>query len=288
MSTRSSNEYSGAPRAEIQPFGFLLALDPEWRVANVSANIADHIADRGQAMAGQPLSDVFGASAVHALRNQLALLRDRHGTARLYSLALAGAPKPFDIGMVRMDDTILLEASPAASAAGDPIGTVRALAARLDRHADLGDLVREGAHQLRALTGFERITIFRFADDEQPEQMAHEARGEHPAPTPPVESAGLRFLGDVGSDPVPIDLPSGDRLLRNCLLRFPSERERAEAKANGAAASLTLPLRSGGREWGVALCLNTGPKRPMLDRIAAAELFADLLAMRAELCALRS
>ncbi|MGH6728962.1 MAG: GAF domain-containing protein, partial [Sphingomicrobium sp.] len=245
------------------------------------------IADCDKNIAGQPLSEVFGASAVHALRNQLSLLRSPQGTARLFSLALAGSPRPIDTGMSRMGDTILLEAVPAAPDPGDPIGTVRALAALLDRHVGLAELLGEGARQLRALTGFERVTIFRYTDDGQAEQIAHEARGKHGAPAPPEESDGLRMIGDVGSDPVPVDPPPGDGLLSSCLLRFPSKRECAEARANNAVASLTLPLRSRGRDWGVALCLNSGPKRPMLDRIAAAELFADLLAMRAELCALR-
>lgn len=287
MSTRSSNGYSEAPRADIQPWGFLLVLDPEWRVTNVSANIADHFSDCGQGLASRPLNEIFGASAVHALRNRLALLRDQDGTARLFSLALAGAPKPFDIAMSRTGDNILIEAFPAAPDAGDPIGTVRALAALLDRYTDSADLVREGARQLRALTGFERVTIFRFADGGLADQMAHEARGKHPAPSPPAYSNGLRLLGDVDSGPVAVDPPPSGELLSACLLRAPSEPEIAQTKANAALASLTLPLRSGGRNWGVVLCLNSAPKRPMLDRIAAAELFADLLAMRAELCALR-
>lgn len=287
MSTRSSSESSGATRAEIQPWGVLFALDLEWRITNVSANIADHFADIDHRLTGQPLSEVFGGGAVHALRNKLALLRTPQGTARLFSFALADAPKMFDIGMHRTSDNILIEAVPAASEPGDTIGTVRALAAQLDRHTNLGDLVREGAHQLRALTGFERVSIFRCGLAGQPELIAHEARGKHEAPSPPLRCETLRYLGDIDSNPVSVDPPPAEGLLGNCLLCSPNDTECAEAKANGAAASLALPLRSGGRDWGVALCLNSGPKRPKLDRIAAAELFADLLAMRAELCELR-
>jgi GAF domain-containing protein len=49
-----------------------------------------------------------------------------------------------------------------------------------------------------------------------------------------------------------------------------------------------VPLASSGTPWGVAVCLNRSPRQPTLDRIAAAELFGDLLAMRAELCELRA
>ena len=38
----------------------------------------------------------------------------------------------------------------------------------------------------------------------------------------------------------------------------------------------------------MAVCLNRAARQPKLERIAAAELFADILAMRAELCDLRA
>src|SRR6187399_2966078 len=86
MSTRSSTGSLELARAEIQPCGFLAVLGQDWRVRHVSANIADHFADCGPRMIGQPLAEFFGGSAVHSLRNQLALMRDPEGTARLFSL----------------------------------------------------------------------------------------------------------------------------------------------------------------------------------------------------------
>src|SRR5688572_25077574 len=89
-------DISGNVLAGVQPCGFAVVLAEDWRVTSVSANIADAFADSGPLMTGQPLADHFGAAAVHSLRNQLALMRDSSGTARLFSLVFPGVRKRFD------------------------------------------------------------------------------------------------------------------------------------------------------------------------------------------------
>jgi len=185
------------PRAEIQPCGFLVVLGQDWRVHHVSANIADHFADCGPRMIGQSLSEFFGGSAVHSLRNQLALMRDPEGTARLFSLYFASVPKPFDVSMHFKDGMIILEALPSAHVeAGDPAGMARQLAASLDACETVTDLVQRAAHLLRAVSGFDSVTIFRLDAEGNGERIAEEARGS-PIPTlhsPPPE---FRIIADA-------------------------------------------------------------------------------------------
>src|SRR5215212_1102638 len=161
--------------AEIQSCGFMVVLGQDWRVAHVSANIADHFADCGPFMIGQPLSEFFGAAAVHALRNQLALMRDPQGTARVFSLYLASVPKPFDVAMHFKDGMIVLEALPAAhSETRDSVGMVRQLAASLDACESVTELVQRGSHLLRALTGFDSVTLFRLDEQGQATRIAED------------------------------------------------------------------------------------------------------------------
>ena len=149
---------NGKAIAEVQPCGFAVVLGEDWRVASVSANIADHFADCGRFMIGQPLSEFFGAAAVHSLRNQLALMRDASGTARLFSLFFASVPKPFDVAMHLVGGKIVLEVLPSPHLeAGDPAGTVRQLAAMLDGCTTAGEVLERGARLLRALTGFDSV-----------------------------------------------------------------------------------------------------------------------------------
>ena len=275
------------PRAEIQQCGFLVVLGQDWRVRHVSDNIAHHFADCGPRMIGQPLSEFFGAAAVHSLRNQLALMRDPQGSARLFSLFFASVPKPFDVAMHFHEELIILEALPSAHVeAGDPAGTVRQLAARLDGCETVTDLLQRGSNCLRAVTGFDSVTLFRLDRQGRGARVAEDARG--PAATavqcPPPE---IRILADAARGYAVLEPEAPRALIERALLRSWTNDEPSAADPHEAAACLCVPLVSAGIPWGVAVCLNRGARAPTLDRIAAAELFADLLAMRAELLELR-
>lgn len=274
--------------AEIQPCGFLVVLGQDWRVAHVSANIGDHFADCAPFMIGQPLAEFFGAAPVHALRNKLALMRSPGSTARLFSMVFAAVPRPFDVSMHFHDGRIIIEAMPAARAeAADPAGTVRQMAEQLDGCETVTDLLQRGAHALRALTGFDSVTLFRFDRDGQTARIAEDARGSAATAVscPPPET---RIIADAKCCASPLAPEAPRALVARALLRSWTEGELRAASPHDAAASLSVPLVSAGIPWGVAVCLSRSPRDPTLDRIVAAELFADLLAMRAELCELRA
>ena len=274
---------SGNAVAEVQPCGFAVVLGEDWRVFSVSGNIAELFADCGRFMIGQPLAEHFGAAAVHSLRNQLALMRDAAGTARLFSLFFASVPKPFDVAMHLVGGKIVLEVFPSAHLeAGDPAGTVRQLAAQLDSCTTADEILQRGARLMRALTGFDGVTIFRGS-----QRAAHDARGDL-APAGHCPSPELRLVADASASPAALEPDCDASLFDRALLRCPDEAERDAIRIGGANALLAVPLRSAGKDWGMAVSRNRGPRRPALDRIAAAELFGDLLAMRAELCEFRA
>lgn len=269
-------DLAGQP-ARIQPHGFLIELTPDWRIARASANIGDHLAHPGASPIGQPLADVLGDEAVHTLRNRLSLLRAPNGSARVFALNASGTNRPIDVEMHMAGSDIIVEAQPEAGHDGsDPIGLVRALAARLDGQDRIGGLLDEGARQLRALTGLANISLFRWTGGAA-ELAAHCARGDLVAA--PVPASGtLRLIVDADAPGVAIEPGSEAGSLDRCLLRGAGPEDRA---AMGTSASLVrLPLEGGGTNWGVAVCLNHSPRHLGLERLAAAELFGDLLALR--------
>jgi GAF domain-containing protein len=273
----------GKAIAEVQPCGFAVVLGEDWRVAAVSDSIADHFADCAPFMVGQPLAEHFGAAAVHSLRNQLALLRDPSGSARLFSVFLASVPKPFDAAMHLADASIVLELLPSAHVeAGDPAGTVRQMAAQLDSCASAAELLQRGARSLRALTGFDCVTIFKDS-----QAVSHDARGDF-QPARHCPPAALRMVADAARAPTMMVPDCDAALLDRALLRCPDEAERDAIRQEGASAILAVPLRSAGRDWGMAVARSRNAQRPALDRIVAAELFGEMLAMRAELLELRA
>lgn len=268
-------DIAGTP-ALIQPHGFLIGVTPDWTVAYASANIGDFLASCGASPVGQLLADVLGDEAVHSLRNQLSLLRDPMGSARVFALHVSGANRPIDIQMHTVGDDTILEAQPATRRdSGDPIGLVRALATHLDGHDRLDALLDEGARQLRALTGFADVSLFRWTDGGA-EIAAHCARGDL-APAPLPVSGALRLIVDAAAPGVAIepDIKAGS--LDGCLLHAAGPDDRAAM--DSSPSFVRLPLIGGALNWGVAVCLNPSPRHLGLERLAATELFCDLLAL---------
>ena len=261
----------------IQPHGFLIGLSPEWRVVRASTNIGEFLGRDQPPPIGQELAKLLGDSAVHTLRNRLSLLRDPQGSARAFALPVNGAARPFDVAMRSVGSDVILEGQPATGQeSGDPIGLVRALASRLDGTEDQEAMLVEGARQLRALTGFDRVTLFRCKPDGVAEVAAHCARGDLAAA--PTSLAGeLRLIVDAAADGIAIAPTATPATLDRCLLRNATIDER---NAMGAAALVRLPLVASGIDWGVAVCLNQTPRQLGLERFASAELFSELLALR--------
>ena len=201
----------------IQPIGFLLALTSDWLIARASDNAARFIAYSPEDLIGRPLSDFFMAKSIHDLRNRSALLRGPDAVERLFDAELV-AGKRFDIAIHVSNGAVIIEAEPASGEHGDATGMVRSMIARLDQAADFETFFREGARQVRALIGFDRVMVYRFAPDGSGEVVAEACKPgignfmglRYPASDIPVQARALylrnliRIITDVNAVPVPI------------------------------------------------------------------------------------
>ncbi len=284
----------------IQPMGFLLALTADWIVARASANIGAFIGLTPREIIGQPLADVFPAWTIHELRNRTAMLRGADAVERVFGCALLPNIEPFDVALHISGGQIVLEAEPASSERGDVGGIVRAMISRLDQCPDLMSFFREGARQVRALIGFDRVMVYRFAADGSGEVIAEACRpgigrfiGLHyPASDIPAQARLLykrnllRLIADVHATPVPI-VPQYDELGNPLDLSLSGLRSvspiHIEYLTNmGVDASLSISILVEGRLWGLFACHHYEPRRPTFERRAIVELFAQMFAMRLE------
>src|SRR6201999_3099450 len=124
----------------------------------------------------------------------------------------------FDVAMHFSDANVIIEAEPASGEHGDATGMVRTMISRLDQTADFEAFYREGARQVRALIGFDRVMVYRFAADVSGEVVAEAARpgigkflGLHyPASDIPAQARELykrnllRVITDVNAEPVAV------------------------------------------------------------------------------------
>ena len=284
----------------IQPFGFLLALSSDWLIARASANTAAFIDLPPEALLGRPVLEILGAEAVHAIRNRVALLRGADATERMFGLKLARIDHPFDIALHLSDGGIVIEAEPCQPEMGDGAGTIRSMMTRLDQARTVEAFLREGARQVRALTGFDRVMVYKFDAGGNGEVMAEAARSgigsflhlHYPHTDIPAQARALyqrnlfRVIADVKSVPVPV-IPTlnerGEPLdLSLSVLRAVSPIHIEYLGNMGVGASLSISIVIEGRLWGLFACHHYSARCPGLERRSLSELFGQMFAMKLE------
>ena len=285
----------------IQPIGFLVALSSDWMISRVSANIEQFVGKPIDDLLGHHVNTLFCPDAVHALRNRLALLRGSDAIERLFRCALLGDQRVFDIALHMSEGRVIVEAEPSTEQHyGDATGTVRAMIGRLDTARDMPAFFNEGARQVRALTGFDRVMIYRFAPDGSGEVVAESARsgigsflGLHYPPTDIPRQARdlykrslLRVITDIEAVPVRI-VPTLDEHgqpldLSLSVLRSVSPIHIEYLRNMGVRASMSISIIVEGDLWGLVACHHYSPRCPSFERRSVAELFAQMLSMRIE------
>ena len=285
----------------IQPVGFLVELSPEWLVSRVSANIGEFLDVTPERAIGMPIVDLFTGPAIHALRNRLSLLRGEDALERIFGLALTDDDRCYDVALHMSGSCVIVEGEPtAARLYGDATGTVRAMVARLDQASDLEAVYAEGSRQVRALTGFDRVMIYRFDPDGSGHVVGESVRSgigsfldlHYPPSDIPRQARELykrsllRVITDVDAVPVPIvpTLDAGGRPLDLSLavLRSVSPIHLEYLRNMGVRASMSISILVEGELWGLIACHHYAPRCPSFERRSVAELFAQMFAMRIE------
>ncbi len=284
----------------IQPFGFLIAVSADWLVSRASRNTDDHIGIAHQEMLGKPVQDFFLADAVHAIRNRMMLLRDPDAVERLFSIALRDDRPPFDVAVHFSGSSVVIEAEPAAGNEGEAGNMVRSMIARLRKADSMPAFLREGARHVRALTGFDRVMVYRFDRAGSGEVAAEALRAgvdsflglNYPASDIPSQARALylrnpfRIIADVRSEPVPIVPgldPSGTALDQSlCILRAVSPIHIEYLRNMGVDASLSISIIIEGQLWGLFACHHYKPRLPSFAERSAAELFGQMFSLMLE------
>jgi light-regulated signal transduction histidine kinase (bacteriophytochrome) len=289
-----------ADQGAIQPIGFLIALSGDWMVDHASANVTEFAGKPIDETIGQHVNSLLCPDVVHALRNRLALRRDPDAVERLLRCALFADERLFDVSLHMSEGCVIVEAEPSSEQHyGDITGTVRGMIGRLDHARDLPAFLEEGARQVRALTGFDRVTISRFATDGSGQVVAESARGgtdsllgRHfpPSGTPhqpggPHNRTMIRVITDVEAAPVPI-IPGLDEQpldLSLSVLRSVSPQNIVYLRTIGVRASMSITIIVEDQPWGLIVCHHSSPRCPSFERRSIAELFAQMLSMRLEI-----
>ncbi|PZM13995.1 HWE histidine kinase domain-containing protein [Rhizobium tubonense] len=285
----------------LQPFGFLLAISSDWLVARASLNLHQFLGIECEQALGRPVAEIIAPKALHTLRNRLTMVRGPDVVERIFGIALADDGAAFDIALHLSDGLIILEGELSQDPRqGGSTMSIRSMMARLDQTETLEAFFREGARQARALTGFDRVMVYRFDQSGSGEVVAEAARSgigsflglHYPASDIPVQARALymrnlfRIIADVDGTPVAI-LPERDEYgrpldLSMSMLRSVSPMHIEYLKNMGVCASLSISIVVDEKLWGLFACHHYSPRLPSFERRSTSELFGQMFASRLE------
>jgi light-regulated signal transduction histidine kinase (bacteriophytochrome) len=264
----------------IQPSGYLLELSLDWIVLRASENIHHLLGESHVTLIDEPLGRFVHSQALHDLRNLFSRLSGTTGIGRAYAVRLTDDHDWVDIAFQLAGGRVLLEAVPSVGSFGEAFGTIGGLIAGLSSsHGQR--LLDAGARRMRALTGYDRVTLL-IGD-----AKATSSRSGVPFRTGANTSLSDAFpalVSNSADPPVPI-FPRADEdsAAANALLRAPSEGEKAELGERGFAATMRVPIVRDGKAIGEFRLAHTTARAPSFETHAAAELFAQMFELRLEL-----
>lgn len=259
----------------LQPAGYLLELSLDWIVQRASENIHHLLGESHVTLIEEPLGRFVHAQALHDLRNLFSRLSGTTGIGRAYGVRLTDEHEFVDVAFQLSDGRVLLEAVPSHEGFGECFGTVGGLVAGLANSSGQA-LLEGGARRMRALTGYDRVTV------KCGEHRAESSRGTFPVAAQ-LSQQVPSILTDVDAAPISIfPRRSEDTSVSAALLRSPSQPMLAQLKLEGVCSCLCVPFSIDDLS-GEFRCDCRTPRAPRFELHAAAELFAQLFAMRLEI-----
>jgi GAF domain len=256
-----------APAVCVQQDAYLLELSLDWIVLRASENIHQLLGESHVTLIDEPLGKFVHAQALHDLRNLFSRLSGTTGVGRAYAVRLTDDPDLVDIAFQQADGRVLLEAVISSGSFGECFGSVGGLIAGLTNSRGQA-LLDGGARRMRALTGYDRVTL--TCGD----RRAESSRGTFSGPVDPADLP--IFVADTAAEAVHLfPRDHDDSAAHAALLRAPEEQDRRELGAQGIRAMLRIPFSAG--EF---CCESRTAREPNFECHAAAELFAQMFAMR--------
>ena len=288
----------------VQPYGVLVAMtEPDLVIRQVSANSVDLLGRAPEALLGARFPDVVLGEIGEAL---LAAADTGGDPAEHFPLSttilLGGVELPVDVVMHRSGGMLVVEVEPGLGPMSfdRTYRTTRQAVSRINRTSEPAELLNVAAEEVRRLTGFDRVMIYRFDASWNGEVVA-EDRTEglnsffglrYPASDIPAQArelyrtSWLRVIPDVLYTPaalVPVDNPTtGEPLdLGQASLRSVSPMHVEYLTNMGVRASMSVSLIDQGQLWGLIVCHHyAGAHRPPYEVRAAAEFLGQALSLR--------
>jgi light-regulated signal transduction histidine kinase (bacteriophytochrome)/CheY-like chemotaxis protein len=279
----------------IQPFGFLLALLSDFSICIASDNVAGFLGFDRAELIQRPIGEIFCETAVTAIRTRVDYLAGKDAVERIFGLRLQDGGKLFDVAIHFSGTYLVIEAEPSVVEPDVNSGElVRLMLGRVRKTATMRDLAQESARQMKILTGFDRVMVYKFHPDGSGEVIAEVAAAglepflglHYPASDIPRQARilyqrnWLRIIADINAKPVPLASAATHSAtlldLSMSVLRAVSPIHIEYLQNMGVGASMSVSILRDGALWGLFACHHYGPRHISFERRTAAELFGQM------------
>lgn len=282
----------------IQPHGLLIAFNEELRAVAVSSNVGKFADLEPGDLLGQSLDKALNADSRVRLRNAMQEPADTSGSP--IAIRLDRRTAEFTGLWHRHAGLTFLELEPPLHEAAEShaffcrtSGAIK----RLQAAQTLQGACAAAAREVREITEFDRVKIYRFASDYSGEVIAEDRSdgvesflGLHfPSSDIPVQARRLytinpiRIIPDIDYIPVPI-VPGIDPSTRQAIdlsfsvLRSVSPIHLEYMRNIGMRGTMSVSILRGDRLWGLIACHNRQPRYVGHDARQACEMVAQVLA----------
>jgi light-regulated signal transduction histidine kinase (bacteriophytochrome) len=266
----------------IQPYGFLLCLDEHsHQVAYASENTQALLGLDPTELVGTGLGRLLAPERAAEIEATFGTLTEAHQLLGVRLTQVPGQPL-YKLIMHRYDRLLWLEFEPVQEETPPASLDLLFLNAALNQMLGAGSMAefcQYAVEQVRAITGFDRVALYRFAPDESGEVTAEAVRPDlppwlglhYPASDIPQQARAmylknwLRFIPDAGYVParlVALRPPRSSRPpdMTYAVLRSVSPIHLEYLHNLGSAATMTISLIHDGQLWGMITCHHLTPK----------------------------
>lgn len=258
----------------IQPQGVLIALRPtDLLIVQISANAARFLGLEPHEILGKPLSILLEPDGMESVQAALAREDIEANPLFVFPLQPKRSAQTLDAVAHRHQGLIVLELE-AGVVSADPPADLRALRAaisRLERTDSVVAFCQAAAFEVQLISGFDRVMIYRFAEDGTGEVIAEAKQDNlepflglhYPASDIPKQARALyilnhiRLIADVTYTPVPMlafENKTQPLDMSYCFLRSVSPIHLEYLTNMGVRASMSVSIVKDGQLWGLIAC----------------------------------
>ncbi|MBG8552705.1 ATP-binding protein [Hymenobacter guriensis] len=265
----------------VQPFGFLLCLDEETRqIVHASTNTEEAIGIPAPALLGGTLGRLLGPGHLAQVEAMWPTLGEIPKLLGVRLDHVAGQPF-YKLILHRYDRLLWAEFEPVAETTVSTLDlpTLNTTLGLMLEAETVEAFCQHAVEQVRGITGFDRVMLYRFAEDESGEVIAEARRADlepflglhYPATDIPRQARvmylknWLRFIPDVGYQPaplVPVRNPTSGRPpdMTHAVLRSVSPIHIQYLQNMGVGASMSISIIQDDKLWGLIMGHHYSPR----------------------------